>query len=142
MRHLGWLHATPEGSKVSRLKSYKALDENSSFLKLPKIEGAEYLVSLLHEAGLCSATGMGIFPLPWQEIESWLEVTGLELSTWEKLMIKEMSEAYVGEYNQASAKDRPAPYTYVEETIDREAVANKLKSVFRSMKRKKEPKDE
>lgn len=137
---MAWLHATPEGSKKSRLKSFKDLDENSSFLKLPDIEGAEYLVALLSEVGFVSNTGMGITHLSWTEINSWITCTQLELSIFEKLLLREMSEVYANELNAATAKDRPAPYIAPsQEDVDleaqRKAVANKLRSVFNSFKR-------
>lgn len=138
---MAWLNATPEGSKRSRHKSFMDLDENSSFLKLPNLEGADYIISMLYEAGLFSSNGMGAVSLPWVEIDAWLHRTGLELSTWEILTIKELSDAYVAELNQASAKDRPAPYIEVVEdeaqiVAQRSLVMSKLKSVFGSMKRK------
>lgn len=138
MRHLAWLHAAPEGSKKSRLTVFKEQGGDSSFLQLPEIDGAEYMVSLLHEAGLMSGTGMGIIPLTWQEIEAWLRTTELRLSIWEKLTIKEMSEAYVSEFNKASTKDATAPYVAPVdiEQVDRTAVSNKLLSVLRGFKRK------
>jgi len=138
VRHLAWLQAIPEGSKKSRLASFKeASDDDSSFLEFPDIDDAEYMIPLLHEAGLMSSNGMGLVPLSWQEIESWLQTTELELSVWEKLTIKEMSEAYVAEFNKATARDASAPYVpYVEaEDIDRPAVANKLLTVLRGFKR-------
>ena len=127
----------PEGQKKSRLKSYKDLDENSSFLNLPNLDGAEYLVTLLFEAGLVQSTGMGATALSWSEIESWLRVTQLSLSVWEKLTIKSMSEVYAGELSTATKKDSPAPYTHVDEALfaDREMIASKLKSVFSSFKK-------
>lgn len=136
MRHLAWLNATPEGSKKSRLKAFREQDEESNFLKLPPMEGADHLVGYLMESGIAMSNGMGLTPLTWQELESWLRVTGLPLSTWEKLMLREMSEAYVNEFSQASAKDRPAPYVYTVDEIDREAVSDKLKSLFRSLKKR------
>jgi hypothetical protein len=137
MRHLGWLHATPDGSKKSRLSLFKERDEDSTFIILPEVGSAGYLTRLLSEAGMYSSNGMGAQPLSWQEIEAWLKCTELNLTVWEKLIIKEMSEAYVGEYSQASAKDRSAPYLHVPEEIDRTAVANKVLSAFRSFMRKK-----
>ena len=142
MRHLAWLHATPEGGKKSRLTLYREIDENSSFLRLPELDAASYLVVLLQEAGIMSTTGMGALPLSWQEIDAWLRCTQRDLSIWERLTIRELSEVYVGELNQASAKDRPQPYVFVEEEvekIDRPAVANKLLNALRSMKRNQTP---
>jgi len=146
VRKLAWLHAVPEGGKKSRLTTYREVDEDSFFLKLPEIDEAGYLISLLQEAGLMSSAGMGALPLSWQEIEAWLRTTERDISIWERLMIRELSEVYVGELNQASAKDRAAPYTHVEEDevkIDREAVASKLLSALRSMKRNQQaPKED
>ena len=129
----------PEGAKNSRLKSYKDLDENSSFLSLPNLDGADYLVTLLFEAGLVQNTGMGVNPLPWSEIESWLRVTQLELSVWERITIKSMSEIYAAALSAAAKKDSQAPYTHVDEALiaDRTMIASKLKNVFASFKRDK-----
>jgi hypothetical protein len=126
----------PEGSKSSRLKSFSALDEDSNFLKLPKVDGAEYLVSLLYEAGLCGSVGMGVVPLTWNEIESWHRFTSLDLSIWERLLIKSLSEEYASELSRASAKDHPAPYIHVDEIeINRQAVDSKIRNVFAALKR-------
>lgn len=127
----------PDGSKNSRLKSYNDLDGGSSYLNLPNLDGAEYLITLLFEAGLVQSTGMGVSPLPWSEIESWLRVTQLDLSVWERLTIKTMSEVYASGLNSSTKKDCPAPYTHVDDVLiaDRTAVASKLKNVFSSFKR-------
>ena len=127
----------PEGAKKSRLKSYKDFDETSSFLTLPNLDGAEYLVTLLFEAGLVQSNGMGVNALSWVEIESWLRVTQLNLSVWEKLTIKSMSEVYAGELSTATKKDSPAPYTHVDVALvaDREMIADKLKNAFASFKK-------
>ena len=122
----------PEGSKKSRLKSYTDLDGTSSFLTMPSLDGAEYLVQLLYEAGLVQSNGMGATALSWTEIESWIRVTQISLSVWERLLIKSMSEVYAGELSQATAKDRPSPYVHVDEAleINRQVVTAKLKNVF------------
>ena len=124
------------GFQKSRLVSFTETDPDSSFLQLPDLDGAEYLVAHFREAGLMSSQGMGVIPLSWQEIESWLRVTELQLSVWEKLTIREMSEAYVGEFNKASAKDAAAPYLPIVEQVDRAAVSDKVGSVLRGFKRK------
>jgi hypothetical protein len=142
VRHLGWLHATPEGSDKSRLAGFREKDENHPALRLPDIESefaAGYLVAMLQEAGLMSSSGMGPVPLSWQEIESWMRCTETQITVWERLTIKGMSEDYVGEYLAARKKDRPAPYTYVDpdEELEeqRKEVATKLLNAFRMFKR-------
>lgn len=137
MRHLAWLNAAPEGSKKSRLASYKEVDENSQFLNMPELSGADYIITLLFEAGLMSSSGMGPLPLSWQEIESWLTTTERQLCLWERVIVKELSEVYVNEYIQASDKNRPAPYLHVDVTqIDRAAVVDKLKNALSAFKKK------
>jgi hypothetical protein len=122
---------------VSRLKSFKDRDENSSFLQLPEIEGAEYMIALLNEAGFVLNTGMGATSLSWSEIESWLRCTQLELPVWEKTTLKEMSEVYAAELAKATDKNMAAPYTHLTEIEEvRKTVDSKLRSVFSSLKRK------
>lgn len=141
VRHLAWLHATPDGSKKSRLAAYKELDADHPLLALPDIHSehaASYVIGLLHEAGLMSSNGMGPVPLSWVEIESWIRCTGNNLPLWEKLTIKTLSEEYVSELVQAKDKTRPAPYTKAPDGVDREAVSNKIFSILsRRMKGKK-----
>lgn len=109
-------------------------------MKLPPIEGAEYLVQLLFEAGLVKRREGGFDGLEWIDIQAWLGVTDLTLSTWEKLLIKNMSQAYASEYNLSLNGSRLPPYMHVDDDeakieIDREAVGNKMKALLRSMKK-------
>lgn len=104
---------------------------------LPDIGSGIYIINWLHEAGLLTATGMGVAPLSWQEIEAWASVTETQTELWERLMIKELSEVYVRELNVASAKDAPSPYTFVDEfAIDREVVSSKLLNFLRSFNKR------
>lgn len=120
------------------METYRSIDEDSSFLKLPEVEGAAYVIHMWNEAGLMSSTGMGITPLTWLEIDAWMRLTGSKPVLWERLMIRELSQAYVAEYNAACAeKNRPEPFTYVPPALaeQREKVSNKLLDALRSMKR-------
>jgi hypothetical protein len=115
------------------------LDEFSSFLKLPDLEDAGYLVGLLSELGFVSSNGMGAQPVTWLEIDAWLRATQLDIPIWERLTLKEMSEVYASELSKASAKDAAAPYVPEDVHIaeNRTAVADKIRNVFSSFKRKK-----
>jgi hypothetical protein len=144
VRQLAWLHAVPEGSKKSRLTAFRnSADDESTFLQFPDLDGAGYLVALFQEAGLMLSNGMGPVPLSWQEIEAWLRTTELQLSIWEKLTIREMSEAYVAELHKSADKHAVAPYAPAVDlnALDRTAISNKIGSVLRGLKRKKKPED-
>jgi len=117
------------------------MGENHFQARLPELDGAEYLVRLLNEAGLVSTHGMGPTPLSWQEIESWLRVTETKLCLWEKLMVRELSEVYLAEFNAAIEPDREDPYTAMDDKMDEEdivvqrnEVQNKLYSAFMAIK--------
>jgi hypothetical protein len=138
VKKLAWLNATPDGAKMSRRESYeKASGPDSLFLRLPELDGAQYIVQMLFEAGTLMHAGMGPTPLTWQEIDAWLRVTGTQAELWERLLIKELSHAYVNMLHDATKKDCPDPYVYVEEAeqIDRTAVANKLRNAFANLRR-------
>lgn len=134
MRQLAWLHAVPEGSKKSRMTVCREIDPDHDYLRMPSVDGAEYLIGLLHEAGLMSSSGMSAVPLSWQEIESWLRMTGNELELWERLLIRELSEIYVGELHQATDKNRPQPVARLD-AAHRARVADKLLEFLRSKKK-------
>lgn len=126
-------------SKKTRLEAFRSQDENHPLLSLPDIEtehAAGYLIGLLHEAGLMSSNGMGPVPISWQEIDSWMSVTEAEISVWERMMIKTLSDEYVSELVQATAPNRPAPYNQiqVDEDINRETVVNKFEGWLSRLK--------
>jgi hypothetical protein len=122
----------PEGSKKSRMKGYSEQDEEHLKLRLPNIEEAEYLIQHLYEAGVMLSNGMGATPLTWQEIDAWIRVTQRVVPIWERSLIRELSEAYVSEYNQAADKSRPAPYVEESTETKREIIASGWKGFAKS----------
>lgn len=78
---------------------------------LPDIGDADYLVKLMDELGGAINNGMALVPVSWTEINAWLNVTKLSLSTWEILTLKAMSAAYSYTLNDASEPNASAPYT-------------------------------
>lgn len=102
---------------------------------MPEINPAfDFLRILFFESGQCLATGQGLVPLTWQEIDAWIRVNQLDLTLWEIETIRKMSEAYCAEYSRATDPQRPAPYSIVkeEDEIDEEVEMRKALS-WRSM---------
>jgi hypothetical protein len=131
---LAWLHATPKEAEKSRQSSFQEFNPN--LIEFPSVDGLETVIGHFHESGRVSYTGMGITPLTWQEMASWASTTNLLLPTWEILVIREMSMAYVAEYNQASDPLREAPYRTEGAVISqREKVAKDLSAAFKLLKR-------
>ena len=115
------------------MASFRAINEEHPLLTMPDIEtdhAAGYIIGLLQEAGLMSTTGMGPVPISWQEIHAWRSSVQRSLSLWEVMTVKGLSDEYVSELVQATAKDRPAPYS--KEDTERKAVEHKIMSILGS----------
>ena len=133
---MGWYHATPKDDKQSRLQKLREQYKEELELSLPECEAA-YLVPLFLESGICSSNINGIVELPWQEIAAWLSCSQRELSVWEVDMIRDMSGAYVSEYNLSSDRTRLMPYREQKEIkINREAVSKGFAAMFAQFKEK------
>lgn len=93
-------------------------------IELPEIpEYFIHLRELFFMMGQILQTGMGIVPITWVELKAFIDVKELDLTLWERGMLKKMSEAYCNEYAQASSPMRPAPYKVVKEAEEEDGVA-------------------
>lgn len=105
------------------------LGEDDACMKMPECDSS--LVNEWLKCGLCRYTdGGNALPVSWQEIRAY---SNGQLTEWECLQIRLMSESYCGEKSQATADiSRAAPY-FDEDALElqRKAVANKLKGAFR-----------
>ena len=82
----------------------------------------------------------GMTELSWEEISAWLVCTERLISVWDISMIKNMSRAYVSEFNLASDRARKMPYLAPRDTelvVNREAIAKGIAAGFASMTKKK-----
>ncbi len=125
------------------MATLRAANDDQPSLKLPDVGDGAYIVAMLHEAGLVSSSGMGVLPLSWQEIEAWLRVTQTDAQLWERLLVRELSESYVGEFNRASEKGCASPWSPPVEEVEavRVDVADRLLSFARqfNMRRAQQP---
>jgi len=93
---------------MSRLERAKTKDEGLDIC-LPECI-AEYLVLLFYEAGMYSVGMSGILPLSWNDLNSWIQVSGRELNWFEITAIRDMSVSYCNEYSKASDRGAIAPF--------------------------------
>lgn len=109
-------------------------------VNLPEIVPAfSHLKELFFISGQVMQSGHGLLPLTWQELKAFIEVNELELTIWERQVIKKMSDAYCAEYSRSSDPNRPAPYRpQVEETeVDQVAKAMRIKQGLSAFKKRK-----
>lgn len=107
-------------------------------IHLPDIPSAfGYLLGYFYLSGQATQTGMGLVPLSWQEIKAFREENELEITLWERELLKKMSEAYCTEYSRASDPKRPAPYAPEQdpEEVDGIAVAMRIREQMQFFKK-------
>lgn len=68
------------------------------------------LVDVLMDAGPRMSTGMGASALSAQELAAWCAGTHADLTPWEFGTVLAMSRGYAGEFEDATAPGRPAPW--------------------------------
>ena len=145
VRHRAWLSAVPDTNtrnKRNERTRYELLkDKNSELLNLPEVNYAEYLIDYLFEVGPSMSNGMGLCPISYQEISSWLQTTKTECNSWDVNVIRHLSKVFINQYHESIKVDCPPPYHYmVENNMEeiRKGIDDKIKSVFANKIKKRE----
>ncbi len=76
----------------------------------PILKCGGYLIEHLENLGFYMSIGMGMIPLTFQEIESYMRITNTPLNSDEVMIIRQMSQAYIAELND-TRNEREAPYS-------------------------------
>lgn len=106
MRHLAWLDSAPKNQKKPR-RYYFAQDAASNYLNMPDVAGFRYVVDLMFD--VVGHNG-GLIQLDMQEIEAWSHMSGIDLTAWEASTIRNMSRAYVVQFNRSNDSMESPPY--------------------------------
>lgn len=124
VRHVAWLNAVPRpapGSKRAEIAA-KAGEGAPSATRLDRLKAVgvktpplppcplPHVIGWLFEIGLQDSIGMGAAPLSWREINGWCDATGVDLSGWDRRLIRRLSVDYVGEARRAEDESCPSPW--------------------------------
>lgn len=115
MRQCAWLNATPDREPNDKSDSpmvsrRKALEETGvTSPEMPPCD-ATYLVALLFEIGPSVAAGMGQAAIPHSEILAWQSNTGIKLTAWEAMTLRQLSICYVDQSYKSTEPDCEAPW--------------------------------
>ena len=99
-------------------------------LEPPLLEYYSYLIGWLFEVGPVVNGGMGQSPLSYSDIKTWSDMVGVNVTGWEATTIKNLSNAYLSEYQQAKDPQRPNPNITEWTDDDRISVSDKIGSIF------------
>ena len=117
MRYWAWLTTSSKGAKSARIE----LMSNDPIM--PDIAPFSYLIDLVVD--------IGIRDLTWQEIESWIRLTGIGLTAWEMRTIKKLSQLYQVCAQRFNDSVLPAPYRDVEADVS-ETLEQDIKAALRN----------
>ena len=93
----------------------------SPLLEMPDVTNLTYIIEYLLELGTSLASGFGVTPITWTELRSWLELSELQLDSWESNLLISLSRSFCANYTKFDEKDFPTPY--VIEEFDRKAAS-------------------
>jgi hypothetical protein len=108
-------------------------------VNLPEIHPAyESLKGLFSLSGQGTSTGYGLASLGWAELRAFRLENGLNLTLFERQMLKKMSEAYCAEASRATDPKRPAPYApqKEDEEVDKIALAMKMRDALNAFRKR------
>ena len=95
---------------------------------MPPLDHMDHLAAFFQEVGPAASGGMGLMPISFTEIYNWASVTGTTLTGWEAKTLRQMSKAYVAEYNRSDDEHTPPPYE--DREFDRDEVGQKVIEAF------------
>lgn len=98
---------------------------------MPNLDESMYFVSMLLEVGEARVNGGTLVSIGWQDIESWINVVGADISVGESEVLMRLSSAYVKQYYDSLDVACPSPYMDVPKYA---AVESKFKELFSIMR--------
>lgn len=105
-------------------------------MPLPDFDLAGHIIDYLYEFGPAIQSGGQTGPADFGEIESWANMTGIDLLPWESLALRRLSVAFVREAEKAKDPKCPAPWQ--KEELDQQVIADGLLNFFKQMQRRRE----
>ncbi|HEX7856089.1 MAG TPA: hypothetical protein VF503_20605 [Sphingobium sp.] len=139
VRYMAWLNATPKpppGSKRAKAEEEEPRVSRLARMKLGKASPpmppnpAQHIIDRLIEMGISEAAGMGVVALSWREINAWCDGTRIDLSPWERRLIRKLSVEYVAESRRAEDETCPSPWRAPVTKRERELEEERLRMVF------------
>lgn len=99
---------------------------------MPKLSDiSNYMISQAFDIGILQFDGMGMRPLNWQDLEAWIRVRGVPISSFEASMIMTISRTYVSSYNEFDGKAISPPWREVIMDTPKLSTGSKILEIMR-----------
>lgn len=122
------MHTKPEKKDLTRYEQLKKDGAKDSDIELPKVTLINLVKLLFDDISPATQTGNGLIPLSWQEIQSFIETTGIELTVFELKVIRSASKAYANQSILSTDPKCPPPHRIIKR--DPMKLMQHIKSVF------------
>ena len=104
-------------------------------MEMPPIEHGQYLLDYAFEIGPSKSTGQGPTVIDWVDIKAWVDLNELQLDSWEVLVVREISKAFVAQYYMSEGSLVPSPYQPPK--IDHEVASTRIGNLLRGLMARK-----
>lgn len=104
---MAWLQAAPkkqEGSKVQPQSPSDRYPENDPIFIMPPAD--EYIAMCFRLIGVCKSSGMGVSPLDYSDVKSFVDMSGFSLGNWQAEQVVAMSRAYCSAYSKYTNSEK------------------------------------
>lgn len=112
VKHHAWLHATPGSDKAENKDDRsraKRMNLDLHDIDMPPLDGADWLIEWLFDAGPVGNDGMGQRGLTWSELQAWRDLTGTLITAPEARALRTLSQAYAAA-SAAAQKEHCKPF--------------------------------
>lgn len=138
VRQTAWLNTAPQRAKtdkseappLTRLEKLRRDQKDDDYEPdMPAVD-AQYLLDYFYEVGPTLPDGA----ITYEEIQSWAEVSGIDLEPWEGQFLRRLSRQYLAECHRAEKRDCPAPVRMESASaVDLGVVARNLQQSLREL---------
>lgn len=123
------MHSRNENDQV-RITHFRELGSTAN-LKMPDAGDFNHLLDYLFELDICKSTGMGIYPIGFDDLLNWQSLTGVRLNSYESSTLVKLSRHYVNQFNRFDKQNVFDPVAIINPNSQ---VSNQLKTALRSMR--------
>jgi hypothetical protein len=100
---------------------------------MPDIGDFQHLLDYLFELDICKSSGMGLYPIGFDDLTHWQNLTGVIVNSFEASALVRLSRIYVNFYNRFDRTNEDDPSAILN-PLSADVISSQLKTALRSMK--------
>ncbi len=127
------MHSRPTGKdKRNNVTRLEQLVSDGIQPLLPELDEVSYISQHWNNLGMVQGGTYGPSVISSQEILAWQQLSCVSITSWEFVVIRKMSSAYIAMLSEGEKEDTKPPYGVSIDVVDRDQVEKSVRSMFRS----------